>query len=184
MISTQPLRKISSTFILLLFTILLNSCSTPTSELSDKPAEREKPTKPLYTLDLHLWHRRTTTSATWRKIQNHDTVHFAKHGLIPMFRLLSVDLKPLNSTYQFDIYNALLKTYCKDSLIETNTQRRFGNDFNSIYSGKEGLLECTDYEILSFDVTYRKVNDTINPSWVDRVEYRIVLDGEEPGEPL
>jgi hypothetical protein len=139
----------------------------------------EENTKPIYSINLHIWYRRTTDAFTWKNLTNNSEVHLPKQGLIFAFRLTSVNLIVLDSTYDFFVENAVLKSYCKDSLIETNTSRIFGGPDHSLYSGQNGLLECTDWEELSFKVYYRKSGADISTTRVDSLKYKIILDQTE-----
>ncbi len=171
-VNTNKMRqKINSLLILLSFFVLL-SCTNPSSN-QEKPGEKAKT---LYTIDLNMSYRRTSESYTWKNIANQAEVHAEQHKLIPAFRLFSVQLNPLDSSYEFAMEGASLKSYCKDSLVETNTLRTFGESYRYLYSGKNGLLNCTDWEVLSFNVYYRKTGDTLSPYAIDSLRYKIILD--------
>lgn len=163
----------------------LVSCSSPETN-TIVMASIEQPIiekiKPAYTIDLHVFHRRTPVSYTWRNIQNNAKVHFTRHGLIPMFRLFSVRFNPKDSLYEYVLQNAELKTYCKKKLVETNRRRQFGGTGNYLYSGQKGLLKCTDRETLSFLVGYRKIGDTLSSYTIDSIRYEIILDKDEAPE--
>lgn len=130
-----------------------------------------------YTIDLHVWHRRdATTAQTWTHIKNNAQVHYLKHGIVPMFRLFTIELNNPDSSYDCRAGNAVLKTYCKDTLIETNSSRTFGGTLKCLYSGQNGLLDCTDREVLTFFVFYRKAGDTLSSYSVDSLKYEILMD--------
>lgn len=156
-----------------------NFGSEQTKEKVSKPEEIAKFN---YTIDLHVWHRRNAyTAQSWTKIKNHAQVHYFKHKVVPMFRLFHIDLNTKDSSFEYSIGNAILKTYCKDLLIETNASRTFGGSLKFLYSGQKGLLDCTDKEQLRFYVFYRKVGDSLSVFKVDTLNYEIIMDQEEVG---
>jgi hypothetical protein len=167
-------QQTNSLLILLLFSGLL-SC-TNSSSIQENPGEKAKS---LYTIYLNMSYRRTSESYTWKNIANQAEVHAEKHKLIPAFRLFSVQLNVLDSSYEFALQGASLKSYCKDSLVETNMLRTFGESYRYLYSGKNGLLNCTDWETLSFNVYYRKAGDTLSAFSVDSLRYKIILDRDQ-----
>ena len=158
---------------------ILTSCTESKQPPQEGQVKAQLP-KPQYTIDLHVWHRRDATTAhTWPHISNGAKVHYMKHKLVPMFRLFSAALVAHDTLYEYQLEHAVLKTYCGKALLETNKKLRFGGTENYIYSGQDGLLDCTDREELSFKVYYRRRGDTLSTIQVDSLKYEIILDGGE-----
>lgn len=164
-------------FVLSVLCLFAMSCSKVSKE---QVLVKDTLPKPNYRIDLHVWHRRNAfTEETWNNLKNGATVHYMKHKLVPMFRMFTISFLPKDSIYEYQIGNAELKTYCADTLVETNKLRRFGGPYISIYSGQNGLLDCTDREKLYFNVYYRLKSDTLQSFEPDTIGYEIIMDREE-----
>lgn len=149
------------------------------SACDKKPTAQKVSTQPKYQIDLHVWHRRNSfTAETWSNLKNGTQVHYMRHKLVPMFRMFTIAFQPHDTIYEYQVGRATLKTYCADVLVETNTVRRFGGPDFSIYSGQNGLLDCTDREKLYFNIYHRLKADTTQTG-VDSLAYEIIMDQDE-----
>ncbi len=166
-------------FCLLIF-VGLFSCnnSSPSKEEIKTNAE----IKPSYSVNLNVWLRRDATSAvTWKNIKNNAQVHYAKHNLVPRFRMYKPVITFKDTIYDYQYGSRTLNSYCKNKLVETNFIRPMALTDDYIYAGKNGMLDCVEREEFLFQVLYRKRNDTISNYQIDSLRYEIILDQETVG---